>query len=74
MEEKTVSYEKNPEAKVSGIVMEFTVQSDKQEKLQKLIDAAFSKGFTYTGAGYGGYGDVSASVKTTRMLPVTAGK
>jgi hypothetical protein len=64
MEEKTVSYEKNPEAKVSGIVMEFTVQSDKQEKLQKLIDAAFSKGFTYTGAGYGGYGDVSASVKT----------
>lgn len=52
MEEKTVSYEKNPEAKVSGVTIQFAVQADKQEKLQKLIDGAFASGFTPL-AGYG---------------------
>jgi len=50
IEEKTVSYEKNPDAKVSVVSVQFELQTDKREKLQKLIDEAFSKGFTSAGS------------------------
>ena len=52
-EERIVGYEPNAEAKLISIVMEINIQADKKEKLKKLIDGAFAKGFQFQGELYG---------------------
>ena len=52
VEEKVIGYERNSEAKLTMVQMEFNVQTDKIKKLKTKLEEKFSKGFQLVSTSY----------------------
>lgn len=53
MEEKIVGYDKNADAKLSWVQLEFSLREDKIEKFKTKLEKQFSKGFQKVSQNYG---------------------
>jgi hypothetical protein len=53
VEERIVGYDKNLEAKLNSVTLEFNVQNEKSKKLETMLTKKFGKGYQQTGESYG---------------------
>jgi hypothetical protein len=53
VEEKIIGYERNSNAKLTNVQMQFSVQSDKTKKLKTKLEEKFAKGFQLVSTNYG---------------------